>query len=69
MLIYEGTFNSYSDNGDQEAIEYAKGMVWAETETNEQDKPRHSKLIAQLDEVNVHYDFAADYYFFEETKS
>ncbi|CAH6977368.1 hypothetical protein VCHA53O466_140018 [Vibrio chagasii] len=53
---------------DAEAIEWAKGFVFAECETEEAPLPRHSREVESFDGVTVHYDFGADYYFFTENE-
>ena len=47
----------------QDAIEYAKGMVWSEVETREQNIA-YGGHIADVDGVGVYYDYGADYFFF-----
>lgn len=53
------------DNCDQAAIDYARGMVWAECESKEQSIA-YARCIGEVDGVGVFYDFGADYYFFTE---
>ncbi|UGC97257.1 UNVERIFIED: hypothetical protein OPA17_102 [Vibrio phage OPA17] len=62
-ILFDVTLDESSD---QAAIEWARGFVFAEVETQDRPLPRHSKKVAIVDGVIVHYDFAADYYFFEE---
>jgi len=47
----------------QEAYDYAMGMVWCEVETTEQDV-YHSDHLESIDGVGVYYNWKADYYFF-----
>ena len=61
--LFDVTLNAEND---QDAIEWAKGFVFMECETYGGGLPKHSREVAQLDDVVVHYDFGADYYFFEE---
>ena len=48
-----------------DAIDYARGMVWSECETTEQNIG-HKTYIDTVDGVAVYYDYGADYYFFTE---
>ena len=53
----------------ENALDYARGMVWCECETTEQDI-KYKNHIDTIDGVGVWYDFGADYYFFtDETNS
>ena len=63
-MIKLSTFDVILDNASQqEALDYAKGMVWGEVETTEQDI-YHSYPIETIDGVGVFYNYMADYYFF-----
>jgi len=50
---------------DEQAIEYARGMVWGECETTEQTIS-HGRFIALVNGIGVYYNYGADYYFFTE---
>ena len=64
MKIYDCT---HQGNSHQEAIAYALGMDWSEVETVEIAKPyRHSELVEEVNGVGVWYDYAEDYYYFQE---
>ena len=54
---------------EQEAVAYASGMCWGEVEVTEQRRPRHSRYVTGVNGVGVWYDYAADYYFFEDEES
>tara|TARA_R110000796_G_scaffold35605_2_gene91345 strand:+ start:367 stop:582 length:216 start_codon:yes stop_codon:yes gene_type:complete len=47
----------------EEALDYARGMVWEEIETTEQEV-NHCYPIETIDGVRVFYNYKADYYFF-----
>lgn len=48
---------------EQEALDYAQGMVWGEVESSECNI-KYKNYIDTIDGVGVYYDFGADYYFF-----
>jgi len=62
MNIYDAILDggSYTE---EDAIEYARGMVWSECETTEQNIG-YKTYIDTVDEVGVYYHHVADYYFF-----
>ena len=63
-MIKLNTFDVILDNtSQQEALDYARGMVWCEVETTEQEI-HHSYPIETIDGVGVFYNYGADYYFF-----
>tara|TARA_R110000796_G_C14508812_1_gene429663 strand:+ start:729 stop:929 length:201 start_codon:yes stop_codon:yes gene_type:complete len=55
-----------SGESEQDAIEYARGLVWSEVECSAQNRPTHSEHTIDVNGVGVWYDYGADYYFFEE---
>ena len=61
MLVYDATLEGY--NTQQDAIDYAHGMVWSECEATEQNI-KYRDYIDTIDGVGVYYDFGANYYFF-----
>lgn len=64
MTMYN-TFDAILDNceSEQEAMDYARGMVWGEVETTVQGI-KHGRYIDTIEGVEVYYDYGADYYFF-----
>ena len=48
------------------AYAHANGFDWSEDEATEKDKPEHSTHIDSVNGVGIYYDYAADYYFFED---
>ena len=65
MRIYR-VYDSILQGGthtQEEALDWARGMVWCEVETTEQEI-YHSDLIETIDGVGVFYNYGADYYFF-----
>ena len=61
MLVYDAILEGYET--DQDAVDYARGMVWSECATREQNIG-HKDHIETVDGVGVYYDYASDYYFF-----
>tara|TARA_R110000796_G_scaffold37533_1_gene94719 strand:- start:473 stop:691 length:219 start_codon:yes stop_codon:yes gene_type:complete len=61
MLVYDAILGGY--NTQEDAIDYARGMVWSECEATEQNI-KYADHIDTVDGVGVYYDFGADYYFF-----
>ena len=63
-MIYN-TFDAILQNGEseQDALDYAQGMVWQEIETTEQEI-KYANHIDTINGVGVYYDFGADYFFF-----
>lgn len=59
---YEATLDG-CNNTKEDAIDYARGMVWHELETQE-DSIAYANYIDTIDGVGVYYDYGADYYFF-----
>ena len=65
MAIYN-TFDAIIDGGyhdEKYALDYARGMVWSECETGEV-YISNARFIETVNDVDVYYDFGADYYFF-----
>ena len=50
-------------NNNEQALAYARGMVWSECETTEQSI-KHATHVDTIDGGGVYYDYGADYYFF-----
>lgn len=49
----------------EEALDYARGMVWDEIETREEELlSYHCYPIETIEGVGVFYNYMADYYFF-----
>lgn len=68
MLVYDTILGAHKQVNHDYAIDYARGMVWSECETTEQDI-RYKDHIKTVEGVGVYYDFGADYYFFtDETR-
>ena len=63
MLVYHAEYPSNQDGSHEEAIDYARGMVWMEVESSEQTIA-HSDHIETVDGVGVWYCYGADHYFF-----
>ena len=59
--VYDVIYGGCHTN--EEALDYASGMVWCEEEATEQEI-YHSDLIETIDGVGVFYNYKADYYFF-----
>jgi len=59
------TYDAILQNGEtiEEAIEYAKGMVWSECQSFT-ETISHARHIDTIEGVGVYYDYGADYYFF-----
>jgi len=63
MLVYNVILDGSNDYIHDDAIDYARGMVWIECEATEQDI-RYKDHIDTVNGVGVYYDFCGDYYFF-----
>ena len=59
--VYDATLEGWHTQ--EEALDYARGMVWCEIETTEEEV-HHSNLIETIEGVGVFYNYMADYYFF-----
>jgi hypothetical protein len=60
MMVYDTILQGVDQ---AEALDFARGMVWSEVETTEQDI-KYADFIDTVDGVEVYYDYGADYYFF-----
>ena len=56
-VIYEGWHTN------EEALDYARGLVWGEEEATEQEV-NNCYPIETIDGVRVFYNYIADHYFF-----
>ena len=63
MLVYNVILDGSDDYIHEDAANYARGMVWSECETTEQDI-RYKHYYETVNGVGVYYDFKGDYYFF-----
>ena len=54
------------DSNDDDAMECARGMVWDEMETQDAPTSVYRRYIGSDNGVGVWYDYAADYYWFED---
>jgi hypothetical protein len=63
MLVYNVILDGSDDYIHEDAADYARGMVWSECETTEQDI-RYKHYYETVNGVGVYYDFVGDYYFF-----
>ena len=62
MMVYD-TILQGDEATEANALDYARGMVWDEVETTEQDI-KYAEFVDTVDGVDVYYDYGADYYFF-----
>lgn len=60
---YDVTLEGHQAETEQDAIDYAAGMVWSEIETTEQEIA-YGRYVDTVEGVEVYYDYGADYYFF-----
>jgi hypothetical protein len=63
VIIFDGILEGWEVDNEQGVLDYARGMVWSEIETNEQEIS-HKRYIGTVDGIGVYYDYGADYYFF-----
>jgi len=61
MKVYNVTLEGKTD---KEVFEWARGFVFDECETTEQEKPTHSEYIGTVEGIDVYYAYGADYHFF-----
>lgn len=61
-LTYDAILQN-GDYSDQDAIDYARGMVWCECEASLQTIG-YGRHVDTVEGIGVYYDYAADYYFF-----
>lgn len=59
------TYDAIYNGTEEEALDYARGMVWGEVELHEQSIA-NGRYVDTVNYVDVYYDFGADYYFFVE---
>ena len=58
-------FDAILDNTTEEdALDYARGMVWDEAEGRHTDWPKYRRHVDTVDGIGVYYDYGADYHFF-----
>lgn len=63
-MIYPHCYDALLENcTEEEAIEYARGMVFGECETSEQNIA-HANMVSITDGIGIHYCYGADHYFF-----
>ena len=63
-MIYHKVYSEILENAtQQEAIEYARGVVWCELDTSSQSIA-HGEYIATSNGIDIYYDYGADYFFF-----
>ena len=62
MMIYDAILEG-DEATEENALDYARGMVWDEVEVSEQEI-KYSKFVDTVDGIDVYYDYGADYYFF-----
>jgi hypothetical protein len=60
MMIYDAILERSSP---EEAVDYARGMVWSEVEAAE-GEVKYAEFIDTVDGIDVYYDYGADYFFF-----
>lgn len=61
--VYDVTYEGWHTQ--EEALDYARGMVWCEIETTEEELlSYHCYPIETIDGVGVFYNYMRDYYFF-----
>lgn len=61
--IYDFVMNFDTE---EEAIKWANGIDWDECELRWSNMPTHSRRVTTIENANVdmYYDYGADYYFF-----
>ncbi len=62
MKVYDAILQG-DDATEENAINYASGLVWCEVETSNQDI-KYCDHIDTINGIGVYYDYGADYYFF-----
>jgi len=54
---------------DEQAVEWAEGFVFSECEVSDADMPKYHRYVDTVQgDVEVYYDYGADYYFFVEAE-
>ena len=64
MMVYDAILEGSTA---EEAVDYARGMVWCEVDASEQDI-KHAEFVDTVDGITVYYDYGADYYFFSDSE-
>ena len=59
-------FDPRGEQAIQALKDIVRGLHWPEVETTEQNKPSFADYLFTLDNIDIYYDFGADYYFFTE---
>jgi len=70
MKVFDCIFNAMSNEQEhciEEAMDYARGMVWSEVETTEQTI-KYTEHVGEHEGVDVYYDYGADYFFFVDSE-
>jgi len=65
MNLFNFILEGYYYNDDYQLEKICKDLIENDTESKESEKPKFSYLYLTFDCVNVYYDYAADYYYFE----
>lgn len=60
---YDTILDGHEADTEEDALDYARGMVWSEVETTE-NSIKYARYIDVVNGVEVYYDYGADYYFF-----
>ena len=70
-MAHYKTFEAILENAEEsEALDYARGMVWSEVGVQHDCSIAYARYIDTVNnEVDVYYDYGADYYFFCPTES
>ena len=66
MVVYDAILQG-DEATEANALDYARGMVWMEVESSEQEIT-HKRFIDTVDGIDVYYDYGADYYFFADSE-
>ena len=62
--LYDAILNGYED---VDPLDYARGMVWDEMEYEIVDHlPYYHQYKYHINELDIYYDYGADYYYFVE---
>jgi len=59
--IYDAILDNTTE---EDALDYARGMVWDEAEGRHTDWPKYRQHVDTVDGIGVYHDYGADYYFF-----
>ena len=63
MIVYDAIYTGE----EADALDYARGMVWMEVESSEQEI-KYAEFVDTVDGIDVYYDYGADYYFFSDSE-